>query len=148
MPALTKRLTGWRKESTRVSRSIMWWATRTGSPILCSWRRLRNQSLSISIRRGSDPPAVEPQFEDIEYEQRQRCFDSCLGELPIKNRKIILVYYEGVRRTKIERRKKLAEQLQISLDALRIRTHRIRKGLRGMYSRCLQQPEPMRNITR
>lgn len=99
-------------------------------------------------QEGIHPPAVEPQFEDTEYEQRQRCFDSCLGELPIKNRKIILVYYEGERRTKIERRKKLAEQLQISLDALRIRAHRIRKGLEECISRCLQQTEPMRNITR
>jgi len=94
------------------------------------------------------PPAVEPQFEDTEHEQRQRCFDSCLKELPINHRNIILVYYEGERRTKIERRKKLAEQLKISLDALRIRAHRIRKGLEECITSCLQQPEPMRNIMR
>lgn len=89
------------------------------------------------------PPAVEPQFEDTEHNQRQRCFDSCLEKLPTKNRKIILIYYEGERRTKIERRKKLADQLTISLDALRIRAHRIRKGLEECISGCLQQPEAM-----
>ena len=94
------------------------------------------------------PPAVEPQFEDNEQDQRQRCFDSCLEELPIKNREMILSYYEGERRTKIERRKKLADQLKISLDALRIRAHRMRKGLEECLSRCLHQAEPMRNITR
>jgi DNA-directed RNA polymerase specialized sigma24 family protein len=98
-------------------------------------------------QEGIHPPAVEPQFEDAEREQRQRCFEGCLQELPIKNREIILVYYEGERRMKIERRKKLAEELKISLDALRIRAHRIRKGLEECISRCLQQPEPMRNVT-
>ena len=99
-------------------------------------------------QEGVPPPTVEPQFEDTEQEPRQRCFDSCLEELPVKNRNIILVYYEGERRTKIERRKKLAEQLKISLDALRIRAHRIRKGLEECITSCLQQSESMRNITR
>lgn len=99
-------------------------------------------------QEGVAPPTVEPQFEDTEQEPRQRCFDSCLEELPVKNRNIILVYYEGERRTKIERRKKLAEQLKISLDALRIRAHRIRKGLEECITSCLQQSESMRNITR
>jgi len=99
-------------------------------------------------QEGVPPPAVEPQFEDTEQEERQRCFDSCLEELPVSNRNIILVYYEGERRTKIERRKKLAEQLKISLDALRIRAHRIRKGLEECITSCLQQSESIRNITR
>jgi len=99
-------------------------------------------------QEGIPPPAVEPQFEDTEHEPRQRCFDSCLEELPVGNRNIILVYYEGERRTKIERRKKLAEQLKISLDALRIRAHRIRKGLEECITSCLQQSESIRNITR
>ena len=99
-------------------------------------------------QEGIHPPAVEPQFEDTEREQRQRCFDSCLEELPINNRKIILIYYEGEQGAKIETRKKLAEQLKISLDALRIRAHRIRKGLEECISRCLQQHELMRNTTR
>lgn len=90
------------------------------------------------------PPTIEPQLEDTEREQRQRCFDSCLKELPINNRKIILIYYQEERRAKIEQRKKLADQLKISLDALRIRAHRIRKGLGECIMRCLQQPEPTR----
>jgi len=99
-------------------------------------------------QEGISPAAVEPQFEDTEYDQRRRCFDSCLEKLPVKNRKLILIYYEGERRTKIAGREKLAEQLEISLDALRIRTHRIRRTLEDCISHCLPQPEPTRNITR
>ncbi|HEY6806996.1 MAG TPA: sigma-70 family RNA polymerase sigma factor [Pyrinomonadaceae bacterium] len=85
-------------------------------------------------------PASEPQFEDTETEQRQRCFDSCLAALPNDNRQIILVYYQEQRRAKIERRKSLAEQLKISLEGLRTRAFRIRKGLEECVMTCLQQP--------
>ena len=94
------------------------------------------------------PPAVEPQFEDTEHDQRQRCFDRCLEGVPISNRRIILSYYQEERRAKIDRRKKLAEQLKISLDALRIRAHRIRKGLEECIASCLRPPDPTRNVTR
>jgi DNA-directed RNA polymerase specialized sigma24 family protein len=89
------------------------------------------------------PPAIEPQFEDIENEPRQRCFDRCLEGLTSENRKIILSYYQEERRAKIERRKNLADQLRISLDALRIRAHRIRKGLEECITSCMRQPERM-----
>ena len=94
------------------------------------------------------PPAIEPQFQDTEHDQRQRCFDSCLDGLKVSNRKLILVYYQDERRAKIERRKRLAEQLKISLDALRIRAHRIRKGLEKCIASCLRQPDATRNVTR
>ena len=87
------------------------------------------------------PPTIEPQFEDTEHEQRQRCFYSCLESLTIKNRKLILVYYEEERGAKIEQRKNLADQLRITLDALRIRTHRIRKSLEECITSCLRPPE-------
>jgi hypothetical protein len=55
----------------------------------------------------------------------------------LRNREIILSYYQDERRAKIDRRKRLAEQLKISLDALRIRAHRIRKGLEKCIASCL-----------
>ena len=99
-------------------------------------------------QEGTHLPEVKPQFEDPEQEQRQQCFDTCLEEQAVKNQEIILVYYQGEQRTKIERRKKLAEQLKISLDALRIRAHRIRKGLEECITRCVQEAELTRNVTR
>jgi DNA-directed RNA polymerase specialized sigma24 family protein len=82
-------------------------------------------------------PAIDSQFEDPEPDQRQRCFDRCLEGMPLRNRTIILSYYQDERRAKIDQRKRLAEQLKISLDALRIRAHRIRKGLEKCIASCL-----------
>ena len=84
---------------------------------------------------------TEPQLEDTLHERRQRCFDSCLQSLTISNRKLILVYYEQERGAKIEQRKNLADQLKITLDALRIRTHRIRKRLEECITSCLSPSE-------
>jgi len=91
------------------------------------------------------PSMVEPQFEDTEHEPRQICFDRCLEGLTSENRNIILSYYEEERRAKIQLRKNLADQLKISLDALRIRAHRIRKGLEECIKSCMRQPERLGN---
>jgi DNA-directed RNA polymerase specialized sigma24 family protein len=89
---------------------------------------------------AAPPSAQATQFEDDEHEQRQRCFDRCLNALPADNRRMILSYYQEERRAKIEMRRNLATQMTISLDALRIRVHRIRKGLEECITHCLHQP--------
>ena len=89
-----------------------------------------------------DPLTTKQTFEDPEHEPRQRCFDRCLAEQTNDNRKIILSYYQEERRAKIERRKNLADQLKTTLDALRIRAHRIRKRLEECITRCLRELEP------
>lgn len=94
------------------------------------------------------PLTNEQTFEDAEHERRQRCFDRCLEGLTVGNGKTILSYYQEERGAKIERRRNLADQLKISLDALRIRVHRIRKGLEECITNCLQQLESTRNVTR
>jgi len=83
---------------------------------------------------------IEPDFEDNEKERRQRCFDRCLDGLTRENRDLILSYYQEERRAKIDLRKNLAATLTISLDALRIRAHRIRKAIEECIAQCLGQP--------
>ena len=48
-------------------------------------------------------------------------------------------YYEGEKQAKITNRRRLAEELGITLDALRIRAHRIRRELRKCVVHCLEQ---------
>jgi DNA-directed RNA polymerase specialized sigma24 family protein len=102
---------------------------------------LREPELTDIDQETIHPSTVEPQFEDPEHEPRQSCFDRCLEGLTSENRKIILSYYQDERRAKIQLRKNLADQLKISLDALRIRTHRIRKGLEECIKSCMRQPQ-------
>ena len=99
----------------------------------------------ILKERERDPVPIEdaPQAlrqkapDPIEPDQRLRCFDRCLEALAPESRMLILEYYEGEGRTKIEHRQELAERLHIPLNALRIRVHRIRGNLEQCIQRCL-----------
>ena len=76
--------------------------------------------------------------EDPEPEARVVCFEKCLESLPVDNRKLIISYYQEEKRVKIELRQEMANRLQIPLNALRIRAHRIRVSLEKCISNCLQ----------
>lgn len=79
------------------------------------------------------PAAPDPDENDPLYD----CLDQCLAELAAKNRELMEGYYEGEKKVKITNRKKLADARGITLDALRIRAHRIRKQLQQCVLQCV-----------
>jgi len=82
---------------------------------------------------SSDPPPLDPKDDDALLD----CFDKCLDELSPDSKNLIMAYYQEEKRTKIDLRRQLAEQLGIPMNALRIRAHRIRKTLEECISNCL-----------
>jgi DNA-directed RNA polymerase specialized sigma24 family protein len=64
------------------------------------------------------------------------CLDSCLAELPAADRELILEYYQGEQRVKIDRRSRLATRLRLSMNALTIRACRIRNKLEACLTEC------------
>lgn len=66
------------------------------------------------------------------------CLEACLRELSDTNRKMILHYYCEDKQAKIDYRKKLAESLEISVNALRIKALRIRAKLEECVLKCLK----------
>jgi DNA-directed RNA polymerase specialized sigma24 family protein len=80
--------------------------------------------------------AARPRVDDGDRRE-QACFDHCLAALTPHSREIILGYYAGERRIKIEGRRDLAARLGADLNALRVRAHRIRARLEGCVSTCL-----------
>lgn len=78
--------------------------------------------------------------ETVEADPRVLCFDRCLDSLAPEQRTLITTYYEEERRAKIELRQELADKLNIPLNALRIRAHRIRVNLEKCITTCLQAP--------
>ena len=84
----------------------------------------------------SKPNRAEPPPEDAEA--RLTCLDRCLESLTPNNRKLIVDYYQEDGRAKIEMRQELADRLQIPLNALRIRAHRIRMSLEKCITDCMQ----------
>ena len=72
-----------------------------------------------------------------EREKRIECIEKCVARLPPESRKLVLSYYDGEVGIKIENRKRLAESLEIPINTLRIRIHRIRERLEKCVADCL-----------
>ncbi len=70
-------------------------------------------------------------------EKMLSCLDHCTSMLEPVNREIILRYYTGKERVKIENRRALAEGLAITMNALTIRACRIRDRLEACVRKCV-----------
>ena len=89
------------------------------------------ESTYIAPRPGVDVVEdIEPEFE---------CLEHCLDDLPSDNRKLVLEYYQHEKHAKIDHRRRLADELGIAANALRIRAHRMRRALRACVQNCLEQ---------
>lgn len=66
----------------------------------------------------------------------RECLRECLDLLPADQRELVLEYYLYEKRAKIDHRERLAEELHISTNALRLRAHRIRADLEKCVRRC------------
>ncbi len=89
--------------------------------------------------RGAARAFVVPAPSSEAGGARLRCLDRCLEALPDDQRDLVLGYYEGDGRSRIERRGRLAASLGIDLNALRVRVHRLRQGLEECLGRCLAE---------
>jgi DNA-directed RNA polymerase specialized sigma24 family protein len=83
---------------------------------------------------------MAPASEDPELERRFACLEACLNELTDEDRELILQYYNGERAGKAENRQRLAHDTQVSQQALRKRTQRIRERLKETLIARLAEP--------
>jgi DNA-directed RNA polymerase specialized sigma24 family protein len=71
-----------------------------------------------------------------ETEQMLDYLEHCLEKLVVGDRELILGYYRGELREKIQERRELAERLGLTINALSIRACRIRDRLEECVRRC------------
>lgn len=83
---------------------------------------------------------VSPIDKETElHEGKLKCLADCLQELTPENKQIIVGYYQGEKREKIENRQKLADDLGIPNNALRNRAVRLRDKLEICIKDCLRK---------
>jgi DNA-directed RNA polymerase specialized sigma24 family protein len=97
---------------------------------------------TISLEQlGPRSPHLRPQNENSELEKSRDeeigCLEICARVLPDDQRNLIISYYFGEKSMKIKRRKELADELGITMNALRIRAHRIREELEACVAGCV-----------
>ncbi|HVG22075.1 MAG TPA: RNA polymerase sigma factor [Blastocatellia bacterium] len=94
----------------------------------------------VSKRPGrSELPPELPQQPDPDPDEGREydCLDQCMQELKPGNRDLVLRYYREDKQAKIDHRKRLADEMGIAPNALRIRAHRIRLALQECIDKCL-----------
>lgn len=95
----------------------------------------RNVPLDEAGQKLASPQDLK---EDVELkEKRLSCLEDCVGQLDMANRQLIIDYYYGKERIKIESRRALAEKLGLSVNALSIRACRIRDKLEKCVRKCV-----------
>jgi len=87
-------------------------------------------SLAVPFRPNVDAVAKEKLFD---------CLERCLSKIQPESRELILEYYRGDQRAKIERRSELATSLGLTTNALSIRACRIRSKLEICVRTCAKQ---------
>jgi DNA-directed RNA polymerase specialized sigma24 family protein len=98
------------------------------------------------IRRGRrDVPFEETRAQhagteaadiDEAADQSLDCLGRCLGTLKPEDRHLIVEYYRDAKRQRIDRRRELARELGITMNALGIRAWRLRANLERCVGAC------------
>ena len=77
--------------------------------------------------------------DDRADEQKLRCFNRCMREMPDEMRQIVVEYYnaDADGSVRIEHRKRMAERLNLEMNALRNRALRARGKLEDCIKNCI-----------
>lgn len=106
-------------------------------------RRTERGQVSLDDMTASVQASISPSTRDDKDDETHRqearlsCLERCLEKLDAESRELILRYYQGEQRAKIENRRALAESLGITVNALSVRACRLRDRLETCVSKCL-----------
>ena len=90
---------------------------------------------------GHSATLLEADSASDQKEKIAACLDECLKNLSSKDRDLIVEYYRGHQRSKIERRAALAAKLSLTPNALSIRACRVRQKLESCIQTCSKKHE-------
>jgi DNA-directed RNA polymerase specialized sigma24 family protein len=118
--------------------------TYTGDPVpyLCAIaRRVHSEHIAKQFQPLPDNLSTLPLADDTsdeQEEQRSNCLEKCLEKLEPASRELVIGYYQKDKQAKIDFRKRLAGEMGIAVNALRIRVHRVRVSLHECINDCLE----------
>ena len=112
--------------------------------LLEHWKRAEARELPLESAGTGPAVGAEPERTD---DARAQCLDRCLAELPAESRALILEYYLAEGRHRIDTRKRMAQALGLSENALRSRAQRLRDRLERCLEACVGSPVARRGDT-
>ena len=96
----------------------------------------RRQGDALPLEATTDLAAAA---DDSQRERSLTCLDRCLELLAAEDRLLVLRYYSEHGARKIDTRREMASASGVSVNALRIRMHRIRERLERCVRGCTEQ---------
>ena len=99
----------------------------------------QEDALASELARSATEATTEFDQSQEEKDILLTCLEGCINSLDLEGRQIILGYYVGKEREKIENRRSLAQTLGITSNALSIRACRIRAKLEKCVRECSNQ---------
>ena len=97
--------------------------------------RRTKRTVAFDERRSIFQMAT-PTASNDRTERSLECLTACLGRLKADDRDLIVEYYRDAKRQRIDRRRAIASTLGITMNALGIRTWRLRSGLQSCVGNC------------
>jgi DNA-directed RNA polymerase specialized sigma24 family protein len=98
-------------------------------------RDLRSQPLDEAASPAAAPGWAEAE-DEVDAARRLRCLERCLDQIGLDDRRLVLAYMLDQGAARIRARARIAAELSISLNALRIRVHRLRAALERCVLTC------------
>lgn len=105
------------------------------SNIYLEWLRERRRFAELQPETA-DRSDCETANDD---EGEQDCLEECLNQLPLEQHSLILDYYRHEKSEKIANRRKLADKLKMSANALQVKVLRMRASLKICVENCVRR---------
>ena len=102
---------------------------------------LRRERRSVELDESRTPSSAGDALWAIDDcvagdEHRLECLDRCLRRLPDEQRELVVEYYRETHPHRIDHRRRMAERLGITKNALAVRAFRIRETLIACVESC------------
>lgn len=101
-------------------------------------RRERAKRKYTEEQRQRPEAAADEDGEAEARERRHRCQEGCMARLKERERWLLFEYYRYKGQRKVSHKQKLAEQLNISREALTLRIFHLKRRLKACVKDCLE----------
>ena len=94
------------------------------------------------LKRTVPPEApADPAVDNSADELVHQCLEDCLQRFADADRTMILRYYSAEKKAKVDLHRRMAEQLGININTLRLRVMRMKERLEPCIQRCLERAD-------
>ena len=111
------------------------------------WKGRHKRALTLEALPPGSQPSHDPDEEKLrlsereESDRRTECLNRCLSDLPDDERELIRRYYIEEKALKTKSRREMAGETGRSINALRVKAHRVRKKLERCCRECMKVSE-------